>query len=289
MCDRGARLRATEEEYPNRTLPPKPRRTIRAGPATRAAHHRPARTLALLPHSEDARSAFVRAPRHRTSGRRCIHRTAGASLACVAEQGTVGSGIELSTVLSFIDIAVDALAGAREEIDALNVYPVPDGDTGTNLYLTMAAARDAVREKAATGDADRAALFEAFTRGALLGARGNSGVILSEMLRRDHAAHRRGAVGRAQRRGDGRRAAGEATEASYAAVGTPVEGTMLSVCRAASEAAAELLAARADGPIAGRAHHQCGGGARGARQDAGAAAGPPRRRGGRRGRPGRRA
>ena len=50
-------------------------------------------------------------------------------------------------MLRFIDIAVDALAGAREEIDALNVYPVPDGDTGTNLYLTMAAARDAVREK----------------------------------------------------------------------------------------------------------------------------------------------
>ena len=49
----------------------------------------------------------------------------------------------------FVDIAVDALAEAREEIDALNVYPVPDGDTGTNMYLTMAAARDAVREKAA--------------------------------------------------------------------------------------------------------------------------------------------
>ena len=51
-------------------------------------------------------------------------------------------------MLRFVDIAVDALAGAREEIDALNVYPVPDGDTGTNMYLTMAAARDAVREKA---------------------------------------------------------------------------------------------------------------------------------------------
>ena len=53
-------------------------------------------------------------------------------------------------MLRFIDLAVDALAGAREEIDALNVYPVPDGDTGTNMYLTMAAARDAVREKAAS-------------------------------------------------------------------------------------------------------------------------------------------
>ena len=158
----------------------------------------------------------------------------------MSEPGTVGSGIELATVLSFIDIAVDALAGAREEIDALNVYPVPDGDTGTNLYLTMAAARDAVRERATGGDADRAALFEAFTRGALLGARGNSGVILSEMLR--------AIIGRiAEAQWDERNGAvmvdalKQATEASYAAVGTPVEGTMLSVCRAASDAAAALL------------------------------------------------
>src|SRR3954468_17904509 len=93
-----------------------------------------------------------------------------------------GGTIELAVVLRFVDIAVDALAAAREEIDALNVYPVPDGDTGTNMYLTMSAARDAVRE--ATGgdaDADLATALAAFSRGALLGARGNSGVILSEM------------------------------------------------------------------------------------------------------------
>ena len=63
------------------------------------------------------------------------------------EQVPRGSGtIELAVVLRFVDIAVDALAEAREEIDALNVYPVPDGDTGTNMYLTVAAARDALRE-----------------------------------------------------------------------------------------------------------------------------------------------
>ena len=209
------------------------------------------------------------------------HRT---SLAPVSEPGTVGSGIELATVLSFIDIAVDALAGAREEIDALNVYPVPDGDTGTNMYLTMAAARDAVREKAATGDADRAALFEAFTRGALLGARGNSGVILSEMLR---AIMRRIAEAQWDERNGAVMvdALRQATEASYAAVGTPVEGTMLSVCRAASEAAARLLEGEPNGPVAGRAHHQRGGGPRGAREDPRPAEGPPRRRGGRRRRP----
>ena len=136
---------------------------------------------------------------------------------------------------------MDALAGAREEIDALNVYPVPDGDTGTNMYLTMAAARDAVREAATAADADRAALLEAFTRGALLGARGNSGVILSEMLRAII-----GRIAEAQCRTSGTARSwstrcNEATEASYAAVGTPVEGTMLSVCRAASDAAAALL------------------------------------------------
>jgi DAK2 domain fusion protein YloV len=154
----------------------------------------------------------------------------------VSEPGTVGSGILLVTVLRFVDIAVDALAGAREEIDALNVYPVPDGDTGTNLYLTMAAARDAVQEAGVT---ERDAVFAVFTRGALLGARGNSGVILSEMLR--------AIIGRiAEARPDERNAAvmvdalRRATEASYAAVGTPVEGTMLSVCRAASDAAHDL-------------------------------------------------
>ena len=60
---------------------------------------------------------------------------------------TVGAArITLAVVLRFVDIATDALAEAREEIDALNVYPVPDGDTGTNMYLTVSAARDAVRE-----------------------------------------------------------------------------------------------------------------------------------------------
>ena len=61
----------------------------------------------------------------------------------------VTHGITLDGVARFVDIATDALSVAREEIDALNVYPVPDGDTGTNLYLTMAAASDAVRERAA--------------------------------------------------------------------------------------------------------------------------------------------
>src|SRR5204862_5871685 len=100
----------------------------------------------------------------------------------VPAESSRGSGtIELAVVLRFIDIAVDALAEAREEIDALNVYPVPDGDTGTNMYLTVAAAREALRE-AVKGDGDLLTGLAALRKGALLGARGNSGVILSQML-----------------------------------------------------------------------------------------------------------
>src|SRR3954468_470153 len=150
----------------------------------------------------------------------------------------------LGAVLRFVDVAVDALAEAREEIDALNVYPVPDGDTGTNMYLTVSAARDAIHESVAEG-ADVATALAAFRRGALLGARGNSGVILSQML---------GAIAnRLTRAEPGERNATvmaeamvEATDASYAAVGTPVEGTILTVARAAADAAVR----RADEPSA---------------------------------------
>ena len=151
--------------------------------------------------------------------------------------------IQLGVVLRFVDVATDALADAREEIDALNVYPVPDGDTGTNMYLTVSAARDALREATGGGDpdTDRAAALAALSRGALLGARGNSGVILSEML---------GALCRriAQSGPDERNAQivadamQRAADASYAAVGTPVEGTILTVARAASDAANERVA-----------------------------------------------
>ena len=146
-----------------------------------------------------------------------------------------GGSFSLSVVVRFVDVATDALAAAREEIDALNVYPIPDGDTGTNMFLTMSAAREALRE-ALANDADMPTALRAFARGALLGARGNSGVILSQMLgalvERILRARPReqNALVMAQ-------AITEATEASYAAVGTPVEGTILTVARAASDAA----------------------------------------------------
>ena len=156
------------------------------------------------------------------------------------EQVPRGSGtIELAVVLRFVDIAVDALEEAREEIDALNVYPVPDGDTGTNMYLTVSAARDALREAVEQGggpNADLATALAALRKGALLGARGNSGVILSQMLGA-LATTISGAGGEERNAQIMARALREATDASYAAVGQPVEGTILSVVRAAADAA----------------------------------------------------
>ena len=152
-----------------------------------------------------------------------------------------GSGtVELAVVLRFVDIAVDALAEAREEIDALNVYPVPDGDTGTNMYLTVAAARDALREATAETP-DLLAGLAALRKGALLGARGNSGVILSQMLGA-LATTIATATGEERNASIMARALREATEGAYAAVGTPVEGTILTVIRAAAEAAEDRAA-----------------------------------------------
>ena len=158
----------------------------------------------------------------------------------IMEQSPPGDRIELAVVLRFVDVAVDALAAAREEIDALNVYPVPDGDTGTNMFLTFSAARDAVRGADAPADLDGA--LAAFARGALMGARGNSGVILAEML---GALSRRIARSTpSERRAEvAAEALHDAVEASYRAVGEPVEGTMLTVARAASEAARAQAAA----------------------------------------------
>ncbi|HET7326957.1 MAG TPA: DAK2 domain-containing protein [Nocardioidaceae bacterium] len=142
---------------------------------------------------------------------------------------------DLTLVRTWCDQALQALGVAREEIDALNVYPVPDGDTGTNLYLTFEAARDALRE---ADFADPMAALEALGRGALLGARGNSGVILSQLLR---AGAETLAAARSSRSGRPARVLADilvaAADAGYAAVGTPVEGTILTVAREAGEAA----------------------------------------------------
>jgi hypothetical protein len=145
-----------------------------------------------------------------------------------------------------------ALRAHQHEIDELNVYPVPDGDTGTNLVLTLTSAAEALAATANEAVADRALEGEVvqgdrpaplgralrrMARGALLGARGNSGVIVSQILRgmADSLATAAAAHG-----GDLARALRTATEAAYAAVARPVEGTVLSVVAAAADAAARL-------------------------------------------------
>src|SRR6059058_1887121 len=87
---------------------------------------------------------------------------------------------ELEKVRALARAALASLEANRERIDDLNVYPVPDGDTGTNLTMTVRALVDAVDT---TSAASRGSLARDVTRGALMGARGNSGVIFSQIVR----------------------------------------------------------------------------------------------------------
>jgi hypothetical protein len=127
--------------------------------------------------------------------------------------------------------ALASLERSRQRIDDLNVYPVPDGDTGTNLLLTVRAVVEALEASSAT---DRAALVREVSRAALMGARGNSGVILSQIVR-----------GAAEELGTSEEvdaatiahALRAASDAAYRAVRRPVEGTMLTVIRALAEEA----------------------------------------------------
>ncbi len=126
--------------------------------------------------------------------------------------------------------ALAALGEARSEIDDLNVYPVPDGDTGTNMYLTWEAACNALPK----GDVSFPDTLAAFSRGALLGARGNSGVITSQLVR---ACGTQLASSDAPGGKELAAAMVAASDAAYGAVAKPVEGTILTVAREAARAA----------------------------------------------------
>ena len=123
----------------------------------------------------------------------------------------------------------DALRAHQDELNRLNVYPVPDGDTGTNMTLTL----ESVVHELGTAE-DMAEVCQAVAHGSLMGARGNSGVILSQILRGladtfrtlEAAGGSDVAVGLRQ-----------ASDAAYEAVMRPVEGTILTVVRAAADAA----------------------------------------------------
>lgn len=120
----------------------------------------------------------------------------------------------------------------RDRVNALNVFPVPDGDTGTNMSLTMSGAMEAIEDLPA--DAPASDVAQRLAYGALMGARGNSGVILSQIFR--GFANGVGSATQIDGR-DLARALDGARETAYKAVMRPVEGTMLSVIRAAAEAA----------------------------------------------------
>ena len=87
---------------------------------------------------------------------------------------------DLALVRGLVGSALSSLEASRGRIDDLNVYPVPDGDTGTNLTLTVRAVAEAV---AYAEPGERPTLAHEVARAALMGARGNSGVILSQIVR----------------------------------------------------------------------------------------------------------
>ena len=138
---------------------------------------------------------------------------------------------ELDRARELARAALQTLEANRRRIDDLNVYPVPDGDTGTNLTLTARAIVESLEASTAT---DRAAVAKELTRAALMGARGNSGVIFSQILR--GAAEVLGEEGPLEARRIARAFRG-ASDAAYRAVRRPVEGTMLTEIRELAEAA----------------------------------------------------
>jgi DAK2 domain fusion protein YloV len=124
----------------------------------------------------------------------------------------------------------DALRAHQETVNRLNVYPVPDGDTGTNMALTL----ESVVAELESAEPDMASVCKAISHGSLMGARGNSGVILSQILRGLAGTFAEAETCDATRLADGLLAA---AAGAYGAVMRPIEGTILTVIRELSEAA----------------------------------------------------
>jgi len=146
------------------------------------------------------------------------------------EPETLGAR-QLSRAFSY---ATEWLGVFVDEVNALNVYPVPDGDTGTNMHLTMQSVRRQLNDE---NPGTMEGFAHALSYGSLLGARGNSGVILSQVLKGF------GEAARKHERLGGREVAtalGAGTKSAYHAVMKPVEGTILSVVKAAAESARKV-------------------------------------------------
>ena len=139
------------------------------------------------------------------------------------------------TIRSCFPVAASAVSAKAEEINKLNVFPVPDGDTGTNMSLTLASV---VKELIALpADADMQAIAGAITHGSLMGARGNSGVITSQILR----GIAEGLVEASEpvTSSDVASAFRRAVKVAFKAVRKPIEGTILTVLRDVSTKADE--------------------------------------------------
>lgn len=157
-------------------------------------------------------------------------------MSVVAERSTATAWSAQEVARAFV-FATEWLGVHVDEVNALNVYPVPDGDTGTNMHLTLQSVRRQLTEQ----DHERMEqVARALSYGSLLGARGNSGVILSQVLKgfadsiKVHDDVDATALVDALRSG---------SEAAYAAVMKPVEGTLLTVVRESAEAGEKSLRA----------------------------------------------
>ena len=145
---------------------------------------------------------------------------------------TSGSPLSVSQARFALGAAFQALEARKQEVNDLNVYPVPDGDTGTNLALTVRSVVEAVGRMPEGLSAHEVCL--GISQAALMGARGNSGVILSQIIRGAmNVAAEAAVVDEATLV----RMLREATETAYRAVRRPVEGTILTVLREMAETA----------------------------------------------------
>ncbi|PTV99340.1 hypothetical protein C8C76_11158 [Halanaerobium saccharolyticum] len=143
----------------------------------------------------------------------------------------------------FKDMMFTSLYWLKEQksfIDSLNVFPVPDGDTGTNMYLTFKEAVSSLEDKSSRSVSELAA---ALSKGALMGARGNSGVILSQLIRGFAQALKNKKQMKVK---DLANALTKASEVAYHGVLKPVEGTILTVSREAAEKAQAEMDSAAD-------------------------------------------
>ena len=148
-------------------------------------------------------------------------------------------GQELREMLA---TATSWLEKSASDIDALNVFPVPDGDTGTNMLLTM---RSSIEEAYRAADSSASSIAEAIAKGALMGARGNSGVILSQIWRglAQGLQEKKSFTG-----SDLAVALEQASNMAYKGISNPVEGTILTVAREVSSAA-QSQATSGDGDL----------------------------------------